>query len=232
MSSWLQSLRTVLGFGPTTVTLYPIVVRPATVVGRRLERGPEMFPRASSRYEYYDAAVELLLGSGFKQNSLVRFSTLDGDGYLQERLDFAGVPLVGLGVSARSYAPNVHYECQASRGQATVAEAMKAYFDYPYTSRTKATYGFRLNAEERRRRYVLLSLSLGYVSGSGYQSTFGRRLHDDFSAEIAFLAELGLVVWDSADAELRLTRDGFRYSSAIGAFMSSQAVLDRERGSD
>jgi oxygen-independent coproporphyrinogen-3 oxidase len=225
--TWLKSLRSTVAFGPHTLTLYPVVIRPLTVIERRHERHGARFLADASKYALYDESVDVLEASGFRQNSFVRFSTLDHDGYQQEEADFSGVPLLGLGAGARSYSQAVHYGTDFAVGRRSTNEIINGFVDHDHRADEPLGLGFVLDEDEQRRRFCILTLSLGRLDAQAYARRFPGADVGEFGDELSALEAEGCV--ESDDGVVRLTRKGFKYSNVIATLFRSDAVVGLER---
>jgi oxygen-independent coproporphyrinogen-3 oxidase len=226
--SWLNSLRGTLAFAPDTVTLYPIVFRPLTLIERRNKRITGAFLNNAEKYRMYDDAVEILNGLEFRQNTFVRFSHKPVDGLMQEAADFGGVPLLGLGAGSRSYSPRLHYSTDfAVRTQSTNA-IIEGFAEHNHEPSETPQIGFVMNREEARRRYCILNLSLGRLNRVAYEKQFDSSL-DEWSEEIDALVDASCA--DKAeDGAVVLNRRGFKYSNVIATLFQSDAVTALEHG--
>lgn len=225
--TWLRSLHGTIDFGPTTLTLYPVVFRPLTVIERRRSHDAGRFLANDDKYALYDESVEILAGRGYRQDSFVRFTTLGRDGYQQEAADFSGVPLLGLGTGARSYASGVHYGTDFAVGRKSTNDIIAGFVDHHHRPDEPLTIGFVLSGEEQRRRFCILTLSLGVLDRGAYRARFPGHDLDEFTDELDALEAEGCVESDSPS--FRLTRKGFKYSNVIGTLFRSAAVAELER---
>lgn len=225
--SWLASLRSTIGFGPQTITIYPVVFRPLTTIERRRQADHDRFAADADKYALYDMSVEVLAAAGYRQDSVVRFTTLDHDGYQQEAADFSGVPLLGLGAGARSYAPSVHYGTDFAVGRRSTNDIIDGFVSHHHRPDELLTLGFALSEDEQRRRWCILNLSLGRLDPATYGQRFPGHDLSDFGPELTALEAEGCAVVD--DAGVRLTPKGFKYSSVIATLFRSDAVSGLER---
>ncbi|MEP6854049.1 MAG: radical SAM protein [Pedococcus sp.] len=220
--SWRRSLEGTLALGPDTVTLYPIVFRPLTVIGRHHERSTREFLDNTAKYALYNEAVDTLSGLGFRQNTFVRFSRRPGDGLLQEVSDFAGTPLLGLGAGARSYSPILHYSTDFAVRSPSTAEIISGFVDHEHTPDQAPSIGFVMDADETRRRLCILNLSLGRLDRTAYEQASGGCL-EDWREELDALVAAECATRE-ADGSLVLTRLGFEFSNVIATLFQSPAV--------
>ncbi len=63
--------------------------------------------------------------------------------------------MVGLGCGARSYTDTLHYSNDYAVGAREVQQILQAYIKTPLESFDYVNYGFQLDAEDRRRRFIL-----------------------------------------------------------------------------
>lgn len=227
-ASWEASLLGTVAFGPQTITLYPVVFRPLTVIDRRRERGADRFAADASKYDLYDTSVELLAGAGYHQNSFVRFTTLGTDGYQQEAADFAGVPLLGLGAGARSYTDAVHYGTDFAVGRRSTTDIIDGFVGHDHRPGERLSLGFALSEDERMRRFCILTLALGRLDPAAFARRFPGSDLGPFADELDALAAEGCTRTDGTGARC-LTPRGFKYSNVIATLFRSAAVAELER---
>jgi oxygen-independent coproporphyrinogen III oxidase len=224
--SWLTSLDATLALGPDTITIYPIVFRPLTVIDRHHGRSDDGFMTNEQKYALYDETVRLLTEQGFRQNTFVRFSRRDMDGLQQEVADFAGVPLLGLGAGARSYSPRLHYSTDFAVRRTSTNEIIQRFADHTHSPAETPRTGFIITSDESRRRYCILNLSLGRLDRSRYECRFGDSI-DEWRDEIDALVDTGCVQI-ADDGSIELTSRGFMYSNVIATLFQSTAVTELE----
>ena len=225
--SWLASLGTTVGFGPKTITLYPVVFRPLTVIQKRLHQASAQFMPDQSKYALYDESVAYLAERGYHQDSFVRFTTLGHDGLQQEAADFAGVPLLGLGAGARSYTDAVHYGTDFAVRRTATLDIIHGFVGHDHRPDNPIDLGFVLDDDEQRRRYCILNLSLGELAPARYAARFPGASLDDFAGELDALVAEGCVYLDAGVR--RLTPKGYKYSNVIGTILKSERVDALER---
>jgi oxygen-independent coproporphyrinogen-3 oxidase len=227
-ATWLRSLHGAIDFAPQTLTLYPVVFRPLTAIERRRERDGARFLGDADKYALYDESVDILAEHGYRQDSFVRFTTLSRDGYQQEAADFSGVPLLGLGAGARSYAAATHYGTDFAVGRKSTNAIIAGFIAHDHRPDEALTLGFVLSEEEQKRRFCILTLSLGRLDPAAYERRFPGSSLAEFAGELDALEAEGCV--ESAAGGLRsLTRRGFKYSNVIATLFRSDSVAELER---
>ncbi|RCJ29049.1 coproporphyrinogen III oxidase [Nostoc minutum NIES-26] len=226
VSSWLQSIRAALNFQPEEIYLYPLYVRPLTGLGRTDKEWDDI------RLACYREGRSLLLSSGYTQVSMRMFRQERQEGQRgQGRIATLSPPpvyccqadgMVGLGCGARSYTDTLHYSNEYAVGSQEIRDILQAYIQTPNEAFDYASYGFQLDDEERRRRYILLSLlpdeGLNYVI---YRHRFGTDVMVDFP-ELTELLSLNLATQN--EQILCLTDAGIERSDTIGAWLFSDRV--------
>lgn len=247
VESWLYSVEQALSYEPGEIFLYPLYVRENTIL-KPGQTGLEQ----DIRLQLYQAAVDLLEATGYTQYSMRRFAR---DFHSSKELlpySCQEEGMAGLGCGARSYTQNVHY---ASRYGVSTAATRSIIADYVAAEHyDTADYGFVLNEQERKRRFVLKAiLHREGLELSAYRRRFGTLPLDD-------LPELRNLIWtglaemvdsssafdrdrhteadlaerlyaaDTVNAVLCLTREGLAYSDSIGDWLISPEVYERMEG--
>jgi oxygen-independent coproporphyrinogen III oxidase len=235
VDTWLQSIRATLRFQPEEIYLYPLYVRPLTGLGRTDKEWDD------TRLACYRQGRLLLLSSGYtqvsmrmfqlkKQNNSFSSSSPSSPSSQHSQLPTPNSPLyccqadgmLGLGCGARSYTDGLHYSNEYAVGSKEIRDILQAYIQTPDESFDYAHYGFKLDADEQRRRFILLSLlsdeGLNYAS---YSQRFASDVNEDFP-ELIELFSFNLATQD--EQVLRLNETGIERSDTIGAWLFSEKV--------
>ena len=213
--SWLGSLRAALRFRPEELYLYPLYVRPLTGLGRSKRSWDDL------RLALYRAGRDYLLAEGYRQISMRMFRRIDAgaEGGPVYRCQDDG--MVGVGCGARSYTRGLHYSSAYAVGARGVREILEAYVGRDDHRFAEVDYGFDLDEEDRRRRFVILSLLADGLELAEYQERFGADALVELP-ELGDLEELGLAMREGA--ALRLTPEGVERSDTIGPWLQSRRV--------
>ncbi len=223
VESWLYSIRAALRFQPEEIYLYPLYVRPLTGLGRSDKEWDDI------RLACYREGRSLLLSSGYTQVSMRMFQQRENVETLHVTSLQPPCPvyscqadgMVGLGCGARSYTDTLHYSNDYAVGSKEIRDILLYFIQTPDEVFEYANYGFQLDAEERRRRYILLSLFDDEgLNLTDYQNQFGT----DVIAfpELSQLLSLNLTT--QQNQILRLTEVGIEKSDVIGAWLFSDKV--------
>jgi oxygen-independent coproporphyrinogen III oxidase len=215
-ASWLYSLREALRWRPEELYLYPLYVRPLTGLGRSHREWDDV------RLACYRAGRDLLRGHGYRQVSMRMFrsaSAPDEEGPVYCCQDDG---MVGLGCGARSYTRSLHYSGEYAVGAKGVREILADYVARSDGEFAAVDYGFWLDEDERRRRFVLQSLlQTDGLERVHYRRRFGSDALDDLP-QLAELEPAGLATVDGD--RVRLTDAGLERSDAVGPWLFSDRV--------
>ncbi|MDI1463858.1 STM4012 family radical SAM protein [Catellatospora sp. KI3] len=226
-ATWQFSLDETLRRRPEEVYLYPLYVRPLTGLARRHDTAPDP-AWDGQRLDLYRQGRDALRAAGYRQLSMRQFRRSDvpdpdGPDYCCQ-----DDGMVGLGCGSRSYTRELHYSFDYAVGVGGVRAIIDDYLRRPPGDFAYAEHGFRLDAVEQRRRWLLKSLlRVDGLDLAAYTKRFGTDADRDFPA----LPELAARGWLDADAGvLRLTDDGLAHSDAIGPWLVSGPVRELMAG--
>lgn len=236
LSQWMRCVREAVTWQPEEVYLYPLYVRPLTGLGRQQRSWDDQ------RLQAYRAARDHLLAQGYRQTSMRMFTRgakpqpNDLPAMNAMAVDRAAAPqdsvapeyhcqtdgMIGLGCGARSYTRDVHYSTEYAVGRRGVRSIIADYLKRDRAALATAQYGIRLTPEDRRRRFVILSLmQADGFSRDAYRIQFGQDALVDLP-QLAALPEAGLA--QICDQNIQLTATGLERSDAIGPWLYSQRV--------
>lgn len=213
VDTWLDSVRIAVEYSPEELYLYPLYVRPLTGLGKSAKSWDD------HRLQCYREARDLLLDQGYRQVSMRMFRKNGSKDDSGPTYCCQEDGMIGLGSGARSYTRALHYSFEYAVGAGGVKEIIA---DYLTRDLTVADYGYELNDDDQRRRYLLQSLlNVDGLDGARYRSRFGSNPSDDFP-DLATFADLGLLKRDGDS--WRPTALGLERSDALGPhFFSDRA---------
>lgn len=227
-SSWLQTMMQTLTYRPNILSLYPVVARPLTKIQKAQNTLTDLFMNDQEKYQIYDENITLLKQHGYQQDSFSRFSKISSASYLQETLDFQGVPLIGLGAGARSYKDQYHYSTDYALAGKNSLEIIKDFINPDFSDDYTITHGIILNQNEQKRRYMMLNLSLGKILVSDYMKKFKSNCLLDFAEELAILNQKSCITFDE-NHNITLTALGFKFSNLIALLFYSKEMRQLEK---
>ncbi len=217
-ATWQVTLGSALEYQPEEVYLYPLYVRPLTTLGKK---GAEAID--ASRIALYEQGRAMLLAAGYRQISLRMFrrgASATGPVYVCQ-----DDGMVGLGCGARSYTRGLHYSTEWAVGARGVRDIIDRWVLRSDADFAAAEYGFVLDADEQRRRWVILSLlSDEGLDLAAYRAQFGAAIDAHFP-ELAELEPRGLA--EQRGDVLLLTHAGLARADALGPWLYSADVRTR-----
>ncbi|MFE3459177.1 STM4012 family radical SAM protein [Nocardiopsis aegyptia] len=218
--TWAYSLDTALEWEPEEVYLYPLYVRPLTGLGRRARDWDD------HRLDLYRQGRDHLRERGYEQVSMRMFRRADAPEATGPDYCCQTDGMVGLGCGARSYTSTTHYSFDYAVGVGQVRSIIADFTGRDGAGLSRAEVGFRLDADERRRRHVLQSLlRTEGLDAAAYADRFAARPEADFPDAFAALAGRGWLEREEGAARVRLTEEGLAHSDAIGPLFFSPDVV-------
>lgn len=215
-----DSLQGVLRFEPEEIFLYPLYVRPLTGLG--LSKRARASSPDQERLTLYASARDFLRERGYTQSSMRAFH--------RKAADVVGAPtyccqadgMVGLGAGARSYTRSLHYSSEWAVGRSGVGAIIDDFVARDDGAHRVANYGFSLDREEQKRRWVIQSLLQAEgLDQDAYNLRFESEALDDLP-ELHALLELN---WARVvGRHLVLEQEGLARSDAIGPWLYSTSV--------
>ena len=215
--TWLSSLKSVLMFEPEECYLYPLYVRPLTGLGRKDCNWDD------ERLKLYRIGRDFLLEQGYEQISMRMFCKPS-----KESINNAPIyccqsdGMVGLGCGARSYTKELHYSNEYAVGAKGIKGVLANYISEPTETFGFASYGFKLNVDEQKRRFILKSLlRTEGLDLNLYKSTFKSSSLEDYPELLELIRQCFVV---QVNEHLQLTEVGLERSDVIGPWLYSDKV--------
>lgn len=219
-ASWLASLEAVIEMRPQTICTYALTTRPQT--GYAAKGYDKVDP--GLLYRRYDIARALLRKQGYTAENHVRYIATPAGGYRQKANHWAGENVLGMGAGARSYLRDCDFQNGYSLHRRR--KILAGYIESVENGESPISAGYVMDADERRRKRVLLGLFA--LDRARYREEFGSDPRDDFAAEFGRLEQDRLVEID--DNVIRLTERGARFRDNIVQLFFSDSVETRSRG--
>lgn len=214
LKTWGQSLARVVEYNPEEIYLYPLYVRAGTGLYRKVQRDIELMG------EMYEQGRLFLVEHGYLQTSMRNFIRKDMAQTLFPKYSCQQLDMVGIGCGARSYRDNIHYSQKYAVGETSIQRIVEGYLAEDDFS--VARYGYFLNEDEIKRRYVIKSiLKVTGLDVAEYVATFQSLPLADFK-ELEILVSKGFLM--EQDRRIYLTPKGMRWSDAIGNLFISREV--------
>jgi len=193
-----------------------LYVRPLTPLGHGCSRWEDQ------RLTAYREARAILLDRGYEQISMRMFRAKRAVNRNTPVYRCQEDGMVGLGCGARAYTRSLHYSTRYAVGRLAVRSILAEFVGRSTESFGFADYGFHLDGEDQRRRYVIISLLLCEgLNRLDYAERFGSDPLEDLT-ELAELDRNGLATF-SAD-RICLNEAGIERSDTIGPWLYSAKV--------
>lgn len=212
--SWRRSLDAALAWQPEELYLYPLYVRPLTGLGRHrdaalgdAERNAENEAAwDEQRLRLYRHGRDHLLARGYEQVSMRMFRRPGAPATGGEDYACQTDGMVGLGCGARSYTSALHYSFDYAVDMHRIRGIIDDYTGRATDDFRHADFGWRMSAEEARRRHLLQSLLQAEgMPVADYRTRFGTSPGDDFATELARFHDRGWLDDSAAPDLLRLS---------------------------
>lgn len=235
IAQWIDSVRQAVGYQPQEIFLYPLYVRELTGLDRvgTIKDFTEQENQAwdQQRLVAYREARDLLLASGYQQRSLRMFERHGDNQKSAPSYRCQEDAMVGLGAGARSYTDQIHYSTKYAVNAKAVLKLIKEYTRCNKAEFQNIDYGYVLDDEDRRRRFVLLCLlNADGLSRHSYSDRFSCKENRNADVLDDLPQLLDLVVHGLAsinEDKITLTSAGMEYSDAIGPWLYSSKVNQR-----
>jgi oxygen-independent coproporphyrinogen-3 oxidase len=223
-ATWQATLASALEYRPEELYLYPLYVRPLTTLGRKGARAVD-----EHRVVLYEQAREMLREAGYSQRSLRMFVREGVPGDAGPAYCCQDDGMIGLGVGARSYTRGLHYSSEWAVGARGVRDIIDRWVQRTDADFAVADYGFVLDDDEQRRRYLILSLlSSDGLELDAYRARFGAAPAEHFP-ELHELLDRRIAT-ERASGHWLLTQVGLDHADVLGPWLYSPAVKQRMAG--
>ena len=214
--SWKESLEWVLGRQPEELYLYPLYVRELTGLGKRSDAWPDQ------RIARYREARVVLAEKGYGQASMRMFQLGNRSEDAAPLYCCQDDGMLGLGCGARSYTRDLHYSSDYAVSKNAVSAIIAEYSSTSAKEFSQARFGYRMNVEDQRRRYVIKSvLRFTGLDLKAYAKRFDSSALDDLPELSTFINRGWL---QREGAWLKPTATGIEMSDLIGPALYSEKV--------
>ncbi|WBW98355.1 STM4012 family radical SAM protein [Oceanirhabdus sp. W0125-5] len=214
MDTWEKSLREALTYNPEEIFIYPMYIREKTGLFSSFQRDEDLM------IKMYKFALDLLRDKGYIQTSMRNFIRGDKKRELFPEYSCQENNMVGVGCGARGYVDNIHY----SRPYAVMQKNINAIInDYIQEDNFEyAKYGYILNEDEQKRRYILKSiLKITGLNIKDYENKYKKSPLDEFKELNSLISEKFLI---NENDRIYPTDKGLMYSDIIGNLFISEDV--------
>jgi oxygen-independent coproporphyrinogen-3 oxidase len=235
MNQWIKDLQTVIHLRPDSITTYDCLYRGK---GRAMKRKIDSVhvPSPDNYGEMYDYAFEMLVKHGyFAHYGSINFSIhaeeTGTSAYFENRL-VKGYPYIGLGNYASSllgkhwiFAPYAVDSWIASISDITSNGHRRLKSDL--LTHWPVQDAYCLSFEERAAKYILLTLSFGFIDETYFSAAFsGIQIRDIYGLQLEYLTNvLGYLMFDASTSRYYLKHGSFRHMHLIRSMFYSEQCL-------
>lgn len=209
-----ETVQTLIAYEPEEFFVYPLYVKPGTPLWK------SGCQRSEEAYSQYLFLQEKLSMAGYRQDSMRRFVKKERPANYRS-CGFSNT--LALGAGGRSYFGNLHF-CTPYRVEPEPCRQELEEF-LSKEDLLEISFGFFLDAEEQKRRYVIKHLLYGNgICLKEYEEHFHKKATEEFPILLEF-ETAGYAT--RADGQLMLTFLGRSFSDALGAQLISDKVKKR-----
>lgn len=211
-----NNLKKTIFYSPDSICVYPLAIRKYTGMTKIDET--KLYSN-KKKYQLFDEIRNLLEQSGYSCQTVVRFIKKEQSTYQQQRLEYQGIPTLGVGAGARSYNNNYSYSLTYKVQDKYVRSIIEKYLSTPIK---EVTYdGFEYSLNEQKRKFVMLTLLDPGLYVMDYKTKFMSDVTTDFKEELKALLLLHLIEYDKTLNAYFLTKKGRKYcDNAVDIFVS------------
>lgn len=220
-ATWLRSVTELVKLAPHTISTYFLTVRPDAWFSKTAKYA---YTRSPGLYSRYDVAREIIKDAGYVQESNVRYKLMGRGGYRQKVQQFRGVPVLGIGVGARTYTNTLDYI--TGGGNEPNISQVHDYIKCSKEGSELISGGYHFNDEERiRKRFVLDLFDLDLRELEAFDIWSHADIYEDL---LAAGIELGLIM-KVGETRYQLTPAGYKYRDILSWLTFSEEVLQRDK---
>ncbi len=214
--SIIKNIKQAIKLSPESLSLYPLAIRKFT----GLDNKQLNVFSTKQKYDIYNKIRGLVERAGYSCETVVRYVKNNNSTYQQQKYEYSGVPTLGIGAGARSYAPNlsysITYKVQDKFIKSIIEEYLKQHSDERHFE------GFNFNLDEKMRKFAMLSLLDPGINRATFNKFFNVGLEEYFTKEIFALLKLKLVKLDLNKNMYCLTKKGRKYSDLSADIFTSE----------
>lgn len=206
VDSFLNTLATVLDWGPNHVSVYSLKVEEGTVFAEQCRDETLHLPEEEEVLRMLLSGKELLTIYGFEHYEIANFA-LPGCASRHNRTYWCNRPYIGLGLGSHSYWMD---------NRTVNAADPSVYRNLLESGQLPVTEVFPVSRRQEIEDTMMLGLRLlAGVSFDDFSNRFNEDLRHVFAVEISRLHQAGLIICDNAG--IRLSERGFPVANLVFA---------------
>jgi oxygen-independent coproporphyrinogen-3 oxidase len=206
LDRWQRGVDRAIELEPGCLTAYGLEIWPKTSFHHGITNDTLRLPSPEEEREMYAYALDALEGAGFQRTSSTGYFHPDRSPRYSRFLEYywRTWPMLGFGVSAKSVVHERLY---------TNVKGLQRHRELVEQGRIPLDFATFLTKEQEMRRVVIRGMKMCTVSRSDFRKRFGIDIDMMFGAQLAALAEEGMVA-DEGD-DIVLTRRGQIFSTNV-----------------
>ncbi len=212
LASWEQSLRAVLDFQPSHLSLYCLTIEPGTPMNRWLGNGRIQPPDPDFAADQYELAAKILAEHGLGHYEISNWA-LPGQECRHNLVYWRNQEYLGLGAGAHGSANGYRYEIV--KQPRVYIRRMEGKVDGPFPLSAATAAHHVVDQAEAMSDTIITQLRLLQegLDLTAFQARFGQSLDDAFDGTMSQLVEWGLLV--VGNGRVRLTHKGRFLSNQV-----------------
>ncbi len=218
---WINSLKRAISLKPEHLSLYSLIIEPATPLGQWYRKGMIEVKNEDREADMYENAMRLLAESGYQHYEISNWAACESSKDFQCRHNLQywhNQPYLGFGVGAHGYADGTRTENTTSIHdyikRLSRTNSLKLLFpNSPANISSEA-----VDHQTQMKDFMMLGLRLVEegVSADRFEQLFNQSMTAVFKDEITNLLKLGLIEWgDMDEKKLRLTKYGVMVANQV-----------------
>lgn len=215
IDSLLDSLKQALEFEPEELFVYPLYIKPETILFR------QGMKQSGHTFFMYQCVRDFLKEEGYQPHSMRRFVKTEAGGCKKLPESLCGFGnTISIGCGGRSYIDNLHFCTPYAVKQEHCLSIIKEYLERE--DHLQITHGYILSLEEQKRRYVIKHILFGRgINRQDYRRHFGKEVQMDFPLLQEWEQENYITIGEEF---ISLTEEGFALSDYLGPKLISPEV--------
>ena len=215
--SFVDSLKVLIDYNPETISTYFLTLRSDSFFSTKEDYKNR---NNASLYSKYDIGTNYLLEKGYSYSSHNRFKKSNKGGYLQQELQFQGIPVLGIGLGSRSY--NYFADYLIMNDGKIKKEQLKRFLEIK-ENELVYPYSYFIHSEEEliRRKFALGIFNMDITEFINFESYKYSWIYKDI---IEACDKLNLIDIDCNSKIISLTRKGAKYRDIISWSFFSEEV--------
>jgi oxygen-independent coproporphyrinogen-3 oxidase len=217
--SFFYSLNKIISLSPESICTYPLAVRPHTKINKTPS---QLIFTNKQKYAVFKQIRKKLEQNGYTCETIVRFTKSQNSTCQMEKYEYEGVPTLGFGAGARSYAPSVNYAVTYKVQDKLVKTIIEEYLNT--LPKNRSFDGYVYNEQDHKIKYIMLNLIGEDANENVFKQKFNTTIKATFAHQIFTLTKLKLIAFNKKTRIYKLTKKGMQYCDLVANIFVSDEV--------